>query len=121
MEDRTETLVKMKNRNEELADAVETARIYAGALGEQHGRNKEWRDCEFYFSIRDMLRTIKESIEEHAKILESEKAPEPVRAYKCDPKKNTACKKTGCYERGGFCELTLNPEFAKEDESGDKP
>ena len=43
--------------------------------------------------------------------------PEPVRAYKCDPKKNTACKKTACYERGGFCELTLNPEFAKEDEA----
>lgn len=40
--------------------------------------------------------------------------PEPVRAYPCDPEKNTDCKKTGCYERGGPCKLTLNPEYAKE-------
>ena len=42
------------------------------------------------------------------------KAKEPVQAYKCDPKKNTECKKTGCFERGGPCELTLNPKYAKE-------
>ena len=41
--------------------------------------------------------------------------PEPVRAYPCDPEKNTDCKKTGCYERGGPCKLTLNPEYAKEE------
>ena len=43
-------------------------------------------------------------------------APEPVRAYPCDPEKNTSCKKTGCYERGGPCKLTLNPEYAKEEQ-----
>lgn len=43
---------------------------------------------------------------------------EPVRAYPCDPEKNTDCKKTGCYERGGPCKLTLNPEYAKEERNG---
>ena len=43
---------------------------------------------------------------------------EPVRAYQCDPEKNTDCKKTGCYERGGPCKLTLNPEYAKEERNG---
>lgn len=47
-----------------------------------------------------------------------EPRPEPVRAYPCDPKKNTDCKKTGCYERGGPCKLTLNPEYAKEERNG---
>lgn len=42
-------------------------------------------------------------------------APEPVRAYPCNPEKNTDCKKTGCYKRGSPCKLTLNPEYAKED------
>lgn len=41
--------------------------------------------------------------------------PEPIKGYKCDPKKNKECKKTGCYERGGPCKLTLNPEYAKEE------
>ena len=41
---------------------------------------------------------------------------EPVRAYPCNPEKNTDCKKTGCYERGGPCKLTLNPEYAKEEQ-----
>lgn len=40
---------------------------------------------------------------------------ERIKAYPCDPKKNKDCKKTGCYERGGFCKLTLNPEYAKEE------
>lgn len=44
--------------------------------------------------------------------------PEPGRAYQCDPEKNTDCKKTGCYERGGPCKLTLNPEYAKEEHNG---
>ncbi len=43
---------------------------------------------------------------------------EPVRAYPCNPEKNTDCKKTGCYERGGFCKLTLTPEYAKEERNG---
>lgn len=44
-----------------------------------------------------------------------EKAPEPVRAYTCDPEKNTGCKKTACYAKGGECRLTLNPNYAKEE------
>ena len=40
---------------------------------------------------------------------------ERIKAYPCDPKKNKDCKKTGCYERGGPCKLTLNPEYAKEE------
>ena len=63
------------------------------------------------YTCDDILRGIDREIRK------ANEASEPVKAYKCDPKKNTACKKTGCYERGGFCELTLNPEFAKEDEA----
>ncbi len=40
--------------------------------------------------------------------------PEPIKGYICDPKKNKECAKTACYERGGLCCLTLNPEYAKE-------
>lgn len=39
----------------------------------------------------------------------------PIRGYICDPKKNKECAKTACYERGGLCCLTLNPEYAKEE------
>ena len=39
---------------------------------------------------------------------------EPIKGYICDPKKNKECAKTACYERGGLCCLTLNPEYAKE-------
>lgn len=47
--------------------------------------------------------------------IEIPEGPEPVKAHKCDPNKNTECKKTGCFERGGPCELTLNPKYAKEE------
>ena len=43
------------------------------------------------------------------------KKPDPIRGYKCDPKKNIECRKTACYERGGPCCTTLNPEYAKEE------
>ena len=43
-----------------------------------------------------------------------EQEPVPIRGYVCDPKKNKECAKTACYERGGLCCLTLNPEYAKE-------
>ena len=32
--------------------------------------------------------------------------------YKCDPNKNTECRKTGCFENGGECEMTTNEELA---------
>ena len=44
--------------------------------------------------------------------------------YKCDPEKNTECKKRGCAlvkKRGriaGECEATSNPDFAKLNEDG---
>ena len=44
-------------------------------------------------------------------------APEPVKAYTCDPEKNKECKKTACYAKGGECRLTLNPKYAKEDKT----
>ena len=37
--------------------------------------------------------------------------------YKCDPEKNTECKKTMCYINGGECYSTLNAQYAKADES----
>lgn len=45
------------------------------------------------------------------------KQHEPVKAYTCDPEKNTECKKTACYAKGGPCKLTLNPKYAKEDKT----
>ena len=30
--------------------------------------------------------------------------------YRCDPRKNTSCRKTTCYVRGGNCSLTSNPK-----------
>ena len=43
-----------------------------------------------------------------------EPSPVPIRGYVCDPKKNKECAKTACYEKGGLCCLTLNPEYARE-------
>lgn len=61
------------------------------------------------YTCDDILRGIDREIRK------ATKGPEPVKAYKCDPKKHTGCKKTACFERGGPCELTLNPEFAREE------
>ncbi|MBP3573247.1 MAG: hypothetical protein J6J71_01415 [Prevotella sp.] len=38
--------------------------------------------------------------------------------YKCDPEKNTECKKTICFTNGGECSATTNPEAAITDENG---
>lgn len=32
--------------------------------------------------------------------------------YYCDPSRNTTCRKTECYEGGGSCMCTSNPEYA---------
>lgn len=34
--------------------------------------------------------------------------------YKCDPAKNTSCKKSGCYVNGGPCKLTRHKEYREE-------
>lgn len=33
--------------------------------------------------------------------------------YECDPKKNVACKKTGCHLNGGPCHCTTHQEYEK--------
>ena len=38
--------------------------------------------------------------------------------YKCDPPKNTECKKNFCFLRGGGCSNTTNPEVAKLNKHG---
>ena len=38
--------------------------------------------------------------------------------YLCDPEKNTECRKTMCFQKGGLCKKTSNPEYAKKDENG---
>lgn len=38
--------------------------------------------------------------------------------YLCDPEKNTECRKTMCFQKGGPCKRTSNPEYAKKDENG---
>lgn len=37
--------------------------------------------------------------------------------YKCDPEKNTECKKTDCYINGGMCDGTTHAEYARTDEA----
>lgn len=34
--------------------------------------------------------------------------------YRCDPKKNKHCRKTGCYLKGGECRQTTVKAFAKD-------
>ena len=41
--------------------------------------------------------------------------------FKCDTEKNTKCKKSCCYKRGGRCRLTKSEEFAVKDEKTGKP
>ena len=41
--------------------------------------------------------------------------------YKCDPDKNTECKKRGCYQKGGKCSRTKNPDMAVRDKKTGKP
>lgn len=38
--------------------------------------------------------------------------------YWCDPSKNTACRKRGCCDFGGPCELTSRAECAVRDHTG---
>ena len=41
--------------------------------------------------------------------------------YRCDPDKNTECRKTSCYRRyKGWtrCKATSNPEYAVRDDNG---
>lgn len=40
--------------------------------------------------------------------------------YKCNPEKNTECKKNFCFLRGGGCRDTANPNAAKLDKRGNK-
>lgn len=40
--------------------------------------------------------------------------------YKCDPEKNTECKRNFCFMRGGGCRCTANPNAAKLDKRGNK-
>lgn len=32
--------------------------------------------------------------------------------YKCNPSKNVKCSKSSCYQNGGPCHMTKNPEFS---------
>lgn len=38
--------------------------------------------------------------------------------YRCDPDRNTACRKTMCFRRGGRCRATRKPECAARDDDG---
>lgn len=40
--------------------------------------------------------------------------------YKCDPEKNTECKKNFCFIRGGGCRYTADPKAAKLDKRGNR-
>ena len=42
-----------------------------------------------------------------------------VTLYRCDPAKNTACSKTGCFADGGQCYLTKHKDFEKTEESAE--
>ena len=38
--------------------------------------------------------------------------------YRCDPEKNTECRKRGCFRRGGKCRATSRTECAVRDADG---
>lgn len=38
--------------------------------------------------------------------------------YRCDPEKNTECRKSGCYTRGGECKATSKMACAIRDADG---
>ena len=69
--------------------------------------NSKWKEC--LGDIRD-IKTRINALEPSS----TKSRPEPIKGYICDPKKNKECAKTACYERGGLCCLTLNPEYARE-------
>ena len=51
-----------------------------------------------------------------------EKMNEEKTLYRCDPDRNTECRKTMCFRHGGFCGMvcraTTKPEYAARDEAG---
>lgn len=101
---------------EEIKDKILNCEINISVYDEQY---EEWdakkttiKECLDAYADEGS-RAITEIVDEEVKKVL--KAPEPVRGYPCDPKKNKDCKKTACYEKGGECRLTLNPEYAKED------
>ena len=38
--------------------------------------------------------------------------------YRCRPEKNTECRKRACYQHGGKCRCTSNPDCAERDADG---
>lgn len=39
--------------------------------------------------------------------------PQMLGLYRCNPEKNTECRKTACYINGGPCEFTTKEEFGE--------
>ena len=101
---------------EEIKDKILNCEINISVYDEQY---EEWdtkkttiKECLDAYSDEGS-RAITEIVDEEVK--KALKAPNPIKGYICDPKKNKECAKTACYERGGLCCLTLNPEYAKEE------
>lgn len=103
----------------QLIDCLVAAKIAARILTSNSSAEakKTGRHTWLYYSLiveqLDGMVSALESFKYWTETVEQE--PVPIRGYICDPKKNKECAKTACYERGGLCCLTLNPEYAKEE------
>ena len=51
-----------RERLKELIDEIDTARIYAGALGEYYGNKKDDDQLIIFFTARDILRDLEDNL-----------------------------------------------------------
>ena len=58
----TESQKFERKRLEELIDEIDTARIYAGALGEYYGNKRNEDKLIIFFEARDILRELRDNL-----------------------------------------------------------
>ena len=51
-----------RERLKELIDEIDTARIYAGALGEYYGNKRDEENLIRFFTTRDILRDLEDNL-----------------------------------------------------------
>lgn len=102
----------------QLIDCIVAAKITARILmsDSEADAKIKGRYTRLYYNLivqqLDGMVSALESFKYWTETVEQEQVP--IRGYICDPKKNKECAKTACYEKGGLCCLTLNPEYARE-------
>lgn len=64
--------------------------------------------------LKDEKRSLRQVMEDGAKVGVVKHMPEPAVYYECDPLKHTECSKKNCFVNGGPCHQTKRLEFAKQ-------